>query len=70
MLSKELVENLKARYNVHPLIFSRSVSRARSDTDLFDILDSIPDSFPIVWSDDDHRWCRPEDLYLSGDFVF
>jgi len=69
MLSKDLVDKLKERYaELHPLIFYRSFSRARSDSDLFDILDTVPVKFPIVWSDIDNRWNTTEDIFMLEDF--
>ena len=53
----ELLNTFKARYQaVHPMIFWRSVERARTPGDLFDILEGCPKDFPIVWSEDEHRW--------------
>jgi hypothetical protein len=53
----DFVENLRLRYkNVHPLIFQRSVERSKSKVDLFDILEGIPDSYPLHWSEKDHKW--------------
>ena len=50
MLDFELIKKLKERYsNIHPLIFHRSVEHAKSNGELFDILDTIPEKFPIVW---------------------
>lgn len=51
------IENLKKRYqHIHPLIFHRSVERAETLGELFDILEEIPESMPIVWSHDRRRW--------------
>jgi hypothetical protein len=59
----ELLESLRTRYaHVHPLIFLRSVERARSSGDLFDILESFPGTYPLAWDEDAHAWCRTEDL--------
>ena len=50
-------EALKERYaRLHPLIFKRSLEKAQSYGELFDILDTVPDQFPIVWSEADRRW--------------
>lgn len=68
MLTKELKDSLEKRYGLHPLIFSRSVGRSKSDTDLFDILDSFPDKFPIVWSEEEFKWVTTSDSYLFQDF--
>jgi hypothetical protein len=69
MLNKDLVSKFKDRYKTHPLIFCRSVEKARSDTDLFDILDTIPNNFPIVWSEEDFRWVPVEKIHMIQDFT-
>lgn len=68
MLNKDLIDKLRDRYSFHPLIFSRSLSKSKSDTDLFDILDSFPESLPAVWCDEERRWVKVPDLYLFKDF--
>lgn len=70
MLSKDILEKLKERYNnLHPLAFNRSVSRARSDSDLFDILDTFPKNLPVVWCDHERGWHHTSDILMSQDFV-
>lgn len=54
MKINEVPEGLKKRYNIHPLIFLRSVERAKDVMHLFDILESIPKKYPIEWKED--RW--------------
>lgn len=56
MLRAEIVESLKSHFDVHPLLFHRSLEKATSQGDLFDILDTIPEQFPIIWDDDQHKW--------------
>lgn len=54
---------LKDRYpHIHPLIFQRSLEKASSNGELFDILESIPDVYPIVWDEETRRWVHTEDL--------
>ena len=63
----EIQEALKQRYsNIHPLLFHRSVEKAKSNSELFDILDSIPDQFPIVWDDEIRRWVSTELLQTQN----
>ena len=70
MLDFELIKKLKERYsNIHPLIFHRSVEHAKSNGELFDILDTIPDKFPIVWCEERSKWIHLADRYLSDDFL-
>lgn len=69
MLDQKIVEKLQERYlGLHPLLFHRSCERAKSNGDLFDILETVPKSFPIVWSESDHCWKKTKDIYLSEDF--
>lgn len=66
----EAIEGLKKRYpDVHPLIFHRSVERASSLGELFDILEDIPSNeMPILWDEESRRWQTTEDLCLSQKF--
>ena len=36
---------------IHPLILARSTEKAKSDGELFDILSTIPNKYPIYWSE-------------------
>jgi hypothetical protein len=62
----EVQEAMKERYaHIHPLIFQRSLERSKNDSELFDILETIPDEFPIVWDDEKRSWVTTEDLIQS-----
>ena len=66
MLDANIIEKLRERYpDLHPLLFYRSLERAKSNSDLFDILDTIPKKYPIVWCESTNRWIVESDLYLS-----
>ena len=65
MFDEKLISKLKERYDVHPLIFHRSVERAKTAGDLFDILDTIPNKFPLIWNEKERRWLNT-DLYQGG----
>ena len=70
MISSKIVEALKQRYNhMHPLIFQRSLDRAVSDGDLFDILDSFPNKYPVVWNNKERRWFVTTDLFLTSNLI-
>jgi hypothetical protein len=57
---------LKERYaHLHPLLFQRSLEKARSNVELFDILESIPKEMPVVWDDTDRVWKHVNDLLLN-----
>lgn len=65
MLDQNVVTKLKEKYShLHPLLFARSVERARSNGDLFDIVDTVPKTFPVVWNEKEYRWQSVTDLYL------
>jgi hypothetical protein len=69
MLDPQVVAKLKVRYShLHPLLFHRSVERAKSNGDLFDILDTAPKTFPIKWCDRESRWVEVDDLYIVSEF--
>lgn len=69
MLTEEITQKLRERYpDLPPMIFHRSMERAKSDGDLFDILDSFPKIYPVVWSDTAYRWLSTKDVYQTGSF--
>jgi len=54
---------LRNRYpDVHPLIFQRSVEKAKTNGELFDILETIPQEFPLVWCEEKRVWEYTDDL--------
>lgn len=66
MLDQNVVKKLKEKYShLHPLLFHRSMEKAKSNGDLFDILDTVPDQYPVVWNDRDNRWMTFTDLFLK-----
>lgn len=69
MLDSKIVEKLRIRYEeVHPLLFHRSLDRAKSNGELFDILDTLPKEYPIYWCEESNCWKSTSDLYLSEEF--
>lgn len=76
-INSDTVLKIKERYNqIHPLIVHRSLERAKSPGDLFDILDSLwvdmqnnDKLYPIVWHDEQHRWAKSDDLFQSLNFI-
>ena len=69
MIPEEIVNSLREKYAfIHPLIFQRSIERAKSGGELFDILDSIPQEFPIVWNEENKRWITTKDLFQAKMF--
>ena len=57
---------LKERYsNLHPLIFQRSLEKAENNAELFDILETVPEKYPIVWDDEKREWVFTGNLLQS-----
>jgi hypothetical protein len=70
MLDEKVVTALKKRYShLHPLLIQRSIDRARSNGDLFDILDTVPPIYPLIWDEVSYRWIVTSDLLQSRDFA-
>ena len=68
MVNEQTLQKLRERYHdVHPLLFHRSVERAKNDVELFDILDTIPD-FPLTWDEQVRRWMTTTDVFQSKEF--
>ncbi len=64
-IPNDLVLKLKERYNIHPLIFFRSLEKARNSSHLFDILEGVPE-FPFLWVD--NCWKNTTDLSQVSKF--
>jgi hypothetical protein len=63
----EIQKALKERYpNIHPLIFHRACEKSKTNGELFDVLESMPKSYPIVWDEDERKWVVT-DLLQSDD---
>jgi hypothetical protein len=70
MPDKSIINGLKNKYpDLHPLIFRRSVERAKTNGDLFDIIDTVPKKYPICWNEKEKRWLSTEDVYLTKQFL-
>lgn len=62
-LSEKELSNFKSKYSgVHPLVFHRSLEKAVSALDLFEILESMPSKAPFSWNDDTRSWVVDEDI--------
>lgn len=61
----EFIASLKQRHpNVDDVVFVRSVEYAKTNVELFDILEDIPKTYPIQWSSELRRWVTASDLYF------
>jgi len=64
-LDEDAIKSFKKEYDfLHPLIFHRSLEKADNSNELFEILESIPKSYPFFWDDSKKKWIR------SSDFLF
>lgn len=62
-LEDSVAENFRVKYpHVHPLVFHRSVERASSLLDLFEILEGVPKESPFSWDESKRCWSRDEDF--------
>lgn len=68
MIEKQVVESLRERFPVHPLVFQRSVERAESAGELFDILDTVPEC-PFIWDEKERRWTQISDVSMSSSLL-
>jgi hypothetical protein len=69
MLDEKIVEGLKAKYKLHPLLFRRSLERAKTHGELFDIVDAVPEKYPMAWCEKRNRWSVVENLYYNKEFL-
>lgn len=53
----EVQKALQERYShLHPLIFFRSLEKAATNVELFDILEDYPKEYPVIWDNTRRRW--------------
>lgn len=70
LLDQSCIEGFRKRYShLHPLVFHRSVERAKDALNLFEILDSVPD-YPIVWDEKTRVWIRDTDITAQKQLSF
>lgn len=69
MIDKKIIKALRDRYSsIYPLIFHRSIERSKTAGELFDILDTFPNKYPVVWNEDHKRWLVIKDLFQAKSF--
>ena len=67
LMDEATLANFRARYSeVHPLVFQRSLEKASSALDLFEILQTVPSLPPFSWDDSKRSWSRDEDVMATG----
>ena len=63
LTDEDCIDNFKKRYShLHPLIFHRSIERAKNLMDLFEILEGVPSKCPIVWDESNRSWVKEPDI--------
>ena len=71
MIDPEIIDGLRKRYKeVHLFVFHRSVERAETVGELFDILETIPDNFPFIWNEELRCWKNTTDLFQKARLKF
>lgn len=68
MIPEELIAALKTKYVIHPLLFHRSKEKAKTAGELFDMLDTMPKIFPIIWDEENKKWITTKDLFQAKAF--
>lgn len=62
----DIQKAMQQRYShIHPMLFQRSLEYAKTNGELFDILETIPSQYPIVWDEENRKWVVTEDLLQS-----
>jgi hypothetical protein len=61
------IQIMRDKYShLHELLFHRSLEKAASISELYDILDSVPTEYPLIWCDKKRRWITTDDIYLES----
>jgi hypothetical protein len=57
IMEREIIRKLRERYlNVPQVVFVRSLEKAKTLGDLFDMLDTFPSDYPVEWDEQERRW--------------
>ncbi len=71
MIDDIVLTKLKQRYaSVHPLIFQRSLERAKTAGELFEIMEKLPKQLPVIWSHEKKCWVTTFDLTQYNELQF
>jgi hypothetical protein len=66
MIMNEIQEALKVRYSqIHPLLFHRCTEKAKTNGQLFDMLEKMPE-FPLAWNEQAQAWQSTDLLQTPG----
>lgn len=62
-IDERALANFREKYShLHPLVFHRSMERASSAIELFEILEGVPVGRPFVWDESKRAWVPEGDL--------
>lgn len=63
MIFEEVLSSFREKYaHLHPLVLQRSIERAKDASDLFEILESMPNKPPFSWDDEKRSWTKDLDV--------
>jgi hypothetical protein len=70
MIPEETIKWLKAKFiDLHPLIFQRSLERSRTGGELFDILSTFSNEYPVFWCEKSRKWLVTTDIFQVKDYL-
>lgn len=62
MIDEIVLDGLRKRYkDLNPLLFHRSFEKSETATELFDILETVPNC-PFLWDDSNKKWSIVSDF--------
>lgn len=65
VFEEDFINSLKSRYiDLNPLIFQRSIEKAKNKVELFEILEDIPEP-PFSWNKKKRKWVKEKDIFQS-----
>lgn len=66
-IDESALANFRSKYaGVHPLVFQRSLERASSLMNLYEILEGLPPEPPYSWDESRRAWARDDDVMAFG----
>jgi len=69
MITEKILNGFRVKYShIHPIIIQRTVDKAKSLGEMFDILEDFPAKYPVVWSSSKRRWIETDDLTQMDNF--
>jgi hypothetical protein len=63
VIDESSLANFRSKYaHLHPLVFQRSLERASSSMELFEILEGVPRETPFSWDEARRSWVPNKDI--------